>query len=320
MKLYPLQCRPLFKSRIWGGTKLHDVFGKTLPADQRIGESWELVDLPNDKTVIDNGPLAGLTLSEVLCRYPHQITGHKEFTGSLPLLIKFIDAREDLSVQVHPDAQTCQKMGKGDPKTECWYILQAEPGAAIYKGVKPGTTLQQFRQAVQNGTCAELLERVPVQVGECHFLPSGTCHAIGAGLLIAEIQQPSDTTSRVFDWNRVDSTTGKPRQLHIEEAMQSIRFDLTADKLPVRSVGCLVDADEFQVYKRHQVAGAQVLIDPGMMKAVVFLTGHGQWMGKDFQSIPFKAGDTFLVPAAMEGYLQFLSDSEYLVSTVRFQY
>jgi mannose-6-phosphate isomerase len=315
MKLYPLQCKAIFKTRIWGGQKLRDVFGKALPAGQAIGESWELTDLPEDKTVVANGPLTGKTVSELLSNYPKQIMGYP-FSGALPLLIKFIDAREDLSVQVHPDADTCKRTGKGDPKTECWYIIHAEPGAAIYKGLHPGVTREQFKSAVQNGTCDKLLERVEVKVGQCHFLPSGTCHAIGAGLLIAEVQQPSDTTYRVFDWNRVDSATGKPRQLHVEDAIESIRFDMPADQLTVKSDGRLVDAPEFCLDKGHQVAGAECLFSPGKMKVVIILKGKGIWEGKDFQPTPFAAGDTFLIPAAMEGLMQFESETEYLVASV----
>ena len=181
--------------------------------------------------------------------------GHETSRRSFPLLVKFLDAQDVLSVQVHPDAETCRRMGKGDPKTECWYVIQAEPGAVIYKGFKRGVTRERFAKAIQDGTVADLLAAVPVRPGECHFIPAGTVHSLGAGLLIAEVQTPSDTTYRVFDWNRVDDA-GKPRPLHIAEALESIHFDVTPDKLPVTTVGRLVDCEYFQVDKGHQASRA----------------------------------------------------------------
>jgi mannose-6-phosphate isomerase-like protein (cupin superfamily) len=171
-----------------------------------------------------------------------------EVTTAFPLLVKFLDAQDVLSVQVHPDPETCRRMGRGDPKTECWYIIRAEPGAVIYKGFRKPVTREQFAEAIADGTAAELLAPVPVRPGECHFIPAGTVHSLGAGLLIAEIQTPSDTTYRVFDWNRVDDT-GQPRALHIAEALESIHFDVTPEKLPVTTTGRLVDCRYFRVDK-----------------------------------------------------------------------
>ena len=223
MQVYPLKFRPIYKQRIWGGQKLREFFGKDIPPFEKIGESWELADLPNGKSVIANGKLAGQTLNSVIEKYPKEITGNENFCGPFPLLIKLLDAEDILSVQVHPDEQTCRRMGTGEPKTECWYIISAAKGAFIYKGLKKDVGKEQFAEAIKKGNVAELLKKVPVKQGECHFLPAGTAHSIGAGLLIAEIQMPSDTTYRVFDWNRVDDT-GKHRQLHIEQALESIQI------------------------------------------------------------------------------------------------
>ena len=156
---------------------------------------------------------------------------------------------------------------------------------------------------------------MPVQIGECHFLPSGTCHAIGAGLLIAEIQQPSDTTYRVFDWNRIDPGTQQGRQLHIEDALESIHFDPSGDNLSVNTVGRLVDADEFKVDKAHQLAGCEVLLSPGVMKVMIMLTGSGRITATEGIEIDFARGDTLLVPAAFEGVLTITEDTEYLIAT-----
>jgi mannose-6-phosphate isomerase len=248
MEIYPLQSVPVFMRRIWGGQRLREVFGKDLPAGERIGESWEIADLPEGKSTIGNGPLRGQTLGDVVREYTKEITGTRDFPKQFPLLVKFLDAQEVLSVQVHPDPETCRRMGRGDPKTECWYVVRAEPGAVIYKGFREPVTREQFAKAITEGTAADLLAAVPVRPGECHFVPAGTIHGLGAGLLVAEIQTPSDTTYRVFDWNRVDDT-GKPRQLHIAEALESIHFDVTPDKLPVTTAGRLVDCEYFRVDK-----------------------------------------------------------------------
>lgn len=314
MKMYPLKCKPIFKSRIWGGQKLREVFGKALPPGELIGESWELSGLPGDTTIIENGPFAGKNLNELLKSYGEEITGKEDFAGEFPLLIKLLDAQDVLSVQVHPDAAACKRMGQGAPKTECWYIIKAEPEAVIYKGFKPGTTRRQFEEAIRNGTSDQLLNKVPVKPGECHFIPSGTCHAIGAGLLIAEIQQPSDTTYRVFDWNRIDAQTGKPRQLHVEQAIESSVFDLPAEVLTVNSIGRLVDVPEFRVDKGHQAAGCEILLKAGAMRAILFLSGEGAFLSKGVGEVPFHAGETFLLPAQFEGVLQLKQETEFLTA------
>lgn len=315
MKLYPLTFIPLFRERIWGGRRLAELFGKNLPPGTSIGESWELADLPNGQSVVANGPLKGQTLRAVMKQYSPQITGKSDFADPFPLLIKFLDAEDVLSVQVHPDAQACRKTGTGQPKTECWYIVAAQPGAVIYNGLKPGTTRQAFEQAIRSGSCADLLNRVPVEVGQCHFLPSGRCHAIGAGLVIAEIQQPSDTTYRVFDWNRTDADTGRPRQLHIDQALQSINFD-NPPVAPPTTIGRLVDAPEFKVDKGHQTPGCEVLLKSGTMRVVVVLSGAGQIIAQSVDAVPLGAGQTLLVPADFEGVMQFRRDTEYLTITV----
>lgn len=315
MKLYPLKFRPIFKERIWGGDALGDFFGKDIPDGVKIGESWELADLPEDKSEIVNGPLAGKTIDQVIDQYGAEITGRENYCPPFPLLIKILDAQDVLSVQVHPDAETCRRTGKGDPKTECWYIIDAADGAVIYKGLKDGVTKEQFAAAIADGTTADLLEKIEVNVGECHFLPAGTAHAIGAGLLIAEIQQPSDTTYRVFDWNRVDSS-GNARQLHVEDAMESIHFDSSGDDLSVGRVGRLIDRQEFKVDKGHQVQGCEVLLSMGEMKIMVTLTGSGYITGSETRKVEFAKGDTLLIPAIFEGVIHFTDDTQYLVATI----
>lgn len=315
MKPYPLKFEPIYKQRIWGGQKLREFFNKDIPPFKKIGESWELADLPDDKSVIANGELAGQTISSVIEKYPQEITGEENFSGPFPLLIKFLDAEDVLSVQVHPDPQTCKSMGKGEPKAECWYIISAAAGAAIYKGLKKGVKKEQFAEAIKKGTVAELLAKVPVEAGQCHFLPAGTAHSIGAGLLIAEIQTPSDTTYRVFDFNRVDEA-GKPRQLHIEEALDSIHFDASGDNLSVATVGRLVDCEYFKIDKGHQARDCELLLSPGEMKTLIILAGFGTIQAADVTVVEFEAGDCLLIPAAYEGVVQFANDTQYLTVTL----
>jgi mannose-6-phosphate isomerase len=315
MDAYPLKSVPVFKPRIWGGRRLAEVFGKDLPPDQKIGESWEIADLPEGQSRIANGPFAGQSLGEIIRRHTEDITGARDFPPQFPLLIKFLDAQDVLSVQVHPAPETCRRMGRGAPKTECWYIIQAEPGAVIYKGFKEPVTRERFARAIADGTAADLLAAVAVRPGECHFIPAGTVHSLGAGLLIAEVQTPSDTTYRVFDWNRVDES-GKPRPLHIAEALESIHFDVTPDKLPVTTVGRLVDCEYFRVDKGHQARGGERLLGRGCLRVLIFLTGGGTILSRKVKPVSFQAGDCLLLPATFEGAIAFTQDTEYLTVTI----
>ena len=260
--------------------------------------------------------MAGKTIDNAIEEFGELITGKKEYKPPLPLLIKILDAQDILSVQVHPDAETCRRTGKGNPKTECWYIIHAEPQAVIYKGLIPGTTKEQFTKAISNGTCDKLLRKVHVKPGQCHFLPAGTAHAIGPGLIIAEIQQPSDTTYRVFDWNRTDPKTGKGRQLHIEDALEAIHFDTSEDQLTVNTLGRLVGSQVFKVDKGHQAKDCQALLSPGQMKVLIFLTGTGNITAQNQQPMNFQKGDVILVPADYTGTIIFEQDCEYLTVTV----
>ena len=316
MELYPLQFKPIFKKRLWGGCRLKDLFKKELPEGVPVGESWELADVGTDCSTVNKGPLEGANLNHIIEDYGIFLTGNPDYIPPFPLLIKFLDAQDVLSVQVHPDAETCVRMGKGAPKTECWYIIDCPEDGYIYKGLKPGTTREQFARSVSEGTCEQYLKKVPVKQGECHYLPSGTCHTTGPGLVIAEIQQPSDTTYRVFDWNRVDPQTGKGRELHIEEALESIHFDSSQNNLSVASVGRLVNAPEFKVDKGHQTPGCEMLLKKGTMRVLVFLTGHGRIAAEGQIAVDFSPGTTLLIPAAYEGVVYFNKETEFLMVTV----
>ncbi len=315
MELYPLKLEPIYKQRIWGGRNLSSYFGRDLPGDILIGESWELADLPDDKSKVSNGYLAGSEISMAIEKAGQELTGRPMPKG-FELLVKFLDANDDLSVQVHPDDQAVERMGEGAPKTECWYIIDSQPGSVIYKGVKPGTTREEFEEAIKGGTVKDYLCTVPVRVGECHFLPSGTVHAIGKGLLIAEIQQPSDTTYRVFDWNRVDKKTKQPRQLHIPEALESINFDITADSLPVTTERLLVDAEEFRLEKFQLSANSKHRFSKGCAKVMIVVNGAGMINPDDKYQASFSSGQTFLIPASLETEAVFESNSTILIASV----
>jgi mannose-6-phosphate isomerase len=315
VKAYPLKFKPIYKELIWGGRKLREFFGKDIPTGRKIGESWELVDLPNDKSIIANGELAGLSLTQIIRQFPRLIMGDENFRGPFPIMIKFIDAQDVLSIQVHPDAQACQRIGSGVPKTEFWYILAAEKDAVIYKGLKKGITKAEFLQAIQSSTVAELLNEIPVKEGQCYFLPGGTIHSIGAGILIAEIQTPSDTTYRIFDWGRLDAG-GRPRQLHTAEAVASINFDNTDINLPATECGHTINCKYFKVRKERNTKDSRTPVQAGLMQTLLILKGSGVFESDEKTSVEFLPGDTLLVPAGYQGKMQCFAETEYLKVTI----
>lgn len=234
--LYPLQFKPLLKERIWGGRALAEKRGtakQKADKDLVIGESWEVSGVEGDISVVSNGFLKGNNLQELVETYMGELVGDKvfqRFGHEFPLLIKYIDAQDKLSVQVHPDDALSAKRHNAYGKTEMWYVLGCDPGAELLIGLKDGVTKDHYLRAVEDGTVGDLLNSIPVKPGDTFFIPAGTVHAIGAGMLIAEIQQTSDVTYRVFDWNRTDKE-GNPRELHTELAVDAIDF-----AAPVRNV------------------------------------------------------------------------------------
>ena len=222
--LYPLTFHPIFKGRVWGGRALKWLYQKELPANVPIGESWEITDRPDGVSVVANGPLAGKDVRWLMEHHARQLLGPARAQAErFPLLIKILDAKEKLSLQVHPPAAIATRLG-GEPKTEMWYIAHAEPGAELYVGLRRGVTRAEFERKIKDGTVSDCFHRLPVKSGDAMFLPSGRVHGIGAGIVILEIQQNSDTTYRVFDWNRL-GLDGKPRELHVEQSLQCIDFN-----------------------------------------------------------------------------------------------
>lgn len=223
MSLYQFTFQPRFKERVWGARNLERLYGKAIPPGKPIGESWEISDRPGDSSVIANGPLAGRDLSWLMENHRRELLGSASAPGGrFPLLVKILDAQEALSLQVHPPASKAAALG-GEPKTEMWYLADTQPDACLYVGLRRGTTRADFERRLRDGSVAECFQRLGVKPGDAMFLPSGRVHAIGAGCVIFEIQQNSDTTYRVFDWNRV-GLDGKPRELHIAESLESIDF------------------------------------------------------------------------------------------------
>lgn len=220
----PITFRPLYMQRIWGGRELERVYGRSLPdPTQPFGESWEIVDRENEQSIVDEGPLSGKSLHDLWTHHRKEIfcDGNQQHPR-FPILIKILDARDDLSIQVHPPARLAASLN-GEPKTEMWFIADCEPGAKLYVGLKHGITRDGFEKSIADGTVADCVHSLTPKPGDSIFIASGRLHAIGAGFLIHEIQQNSDTTYRVFDWNRC-GLDGKPRDLHVAESLASIDF------------------------------------------------------------------------------------------------
>ena len=291
----PLTFEPLPMERVWGGRRFESLLGKVLPHGAAIGELWETVDRPEAQSIVHQGILKGKTLHELWTSHREEIFGsrhHSNPSSRFPLLIKLLDARERLSVQVHPPLHMASELG-GEPKTECWYFLHASPGAGIYAGLRKGITRDGFEKSLQQGTVESTLHRAPAATGESIFIPSGRLHAIGEGLVIVEVQQNSDTTYRVFDWNR-QGLDGKPRELHLEESMASINFDDFEPALTPVSDPVVADCPYFQVGKKVLPAPLDVAVE-GDFCIITCLSGE-----LTCKDITLKPGGFLLVPACMK--------------------
>ena len=225
--LYPLKFTPILKEKIWGGNKIETILKHKISPLKNCGESWEISGIVDDESVVANGFLAENNLNELMEIYLTDLVGEKNYEKyglGFPLLIKFIDAQDNLSVQVHPDDEFAQEKYGQNGKTEMWHVIQADKDAGLYVGFNQKITAQQYMDAVENGTLEEYLKFYPVKAGDTFMIPAGTVHAIGQGVLLAEIQQPSDITFRIYDWNRVDDQ-GNSRELHTEEAFDAIHSE-----------------------------------------------------------------------------------------------
>jgi len=279
--------------RMWGGRKLAELFGKNLPPNTRIGESWEIVDRPEAQSIVARGPLKGKSLHELWTEERSWIFCDVPDTPRFPLLIKLLDAHEKLSLQVHPPEQFAGKFG-GEAKTEFWYVAAANPGAELLLGFREPIQHDQFESALRGGTAADYVHRIRVKPGDAAFLPAGRLHAVSAGNLLIEIQQNSDTTYRVFDWNRIDPAIGKPRQLHIEQALQCIDFNDARPQLLRSKRELLIRHKLFEIQKWN-LDSPRESAALGQFAIVSSLTGQ-----LSCSDVNLEPGEFFLVPAQLQ--------------------
>jgi mannose-6-phosphate isomerase len=298
--LPPLLFAPIYRRYIWGGRRFAAAFGRPLPAGDDYAESWELVDRGDDQSVVRAGPLAGRTLGELVRGHGVELFGRSP-ARVFPLLFKFLDANRVLSVQVHPDDARAARLDPPDRgKTEAWYVVAAEPGSQIYAGLREGVDQAALATAIRAGTCESVLHSFAPVAGDCIFIPAGTVHAIGAGLLVAEIQQSSDVTYRLFDWNRT-GPDGTPRPLHVEAGVEAVtrlgpvdpvRPEVSADPAVRRLVACEYFAlDEVRPASSWRCGGDDRCHFLAVLEGETRLPDH-------WRLPPVAAGDCVLLPAA----------------------
>ena len=297
MRMQPITFTRLYMERVWGGRELEKKYGRTLPsADSPFGESWEMTDRSDEQSIVTDGPYKGSNLGQLWQEKREEVFG-VEFEGDerFPLLIKILDARDDLSIQVHPPTEIASELD-GEPKTEMWYIADAEPDAKLYVGMKAGVSRDDFQQAIENGTVDEVVHAISPKAGDSIFIPSGRLHAIGAGFLIYEIQQNSDTTYRVFDWNRM-GLDGQPRQLHVDESMRCIDFSDTEPGMDTPDGNTLASCSYFQVDRLQLTANSRVE-NPDPERFSIVTVVEGTLESTDGRR--YVAGDFLLLPRDAE--------------------
>jgi mannose-6-phosphate isomerase len=303
----PLRFHPFLRPMVWGGRRLATMLGKSLPAGEPYGEAWEVSDHPLHRSVVAAGPLAGVSLRDLMAERRAALLGPAVGCyDTFPWLIKLLDAADWLSVQVHPDERSVRELWPGEgSKTEAWFIVHAAPGSRIYAGLRPGVAQPDLRAALEAGTVADCLHSFEPRPGDCVFLPAGTVHAVGGGVLIAEVQQTSDATFRLFDWNRRDAQ-GRSRKLHVKEALACIdwaRGPVQPVRVPdfphgdaprrVPLVRCPYFALEYVQQRQPFACGGD-----GRLHALLVLRGGGRLRtaaGED----ELRVGQTWLLPAAL---------------------
>lgn len=303
--LYPLKFTPIFKEKLWGGRKIKTILGKDFGDLENCGETWEISGVEGNISTISNGPLAGVPLSELLSDRKEGLVGkrvYQNFGNEFPLLIKFIDAAQDLSIQVHPDDELAKKRHNGFGKTEMWYILQADEGATLIDGFSKDTNKKEYLEHLNEGRQTQLLNKEDVSVGDVFYVPAGRVHTIGKGLLLAEIQQTSDITYRIYDFDRADKS-GNKRELHTELALDAIDYKKPKQ---IKSVyqSTLNHANEI-VSSPYFTTNKLVVDDPlkldrsrlDCFKIYIGIGGSGKISGE-----PISFGEVMLVPADFKQY------------------
>jgi mannose-6-phosphate isomerase len=306
IQYYPLVFEPILQDRIWGGTKLRDDLGKKIPTPT-TGESWELSAVEGNVSVVKNGTFAGKPLTELLEQYPNEILGtavHQRFGNQFPLLFKFLDAREDLSIQVHPNDELAKQRHNSFGKTEMWYVMQADEGSRIIVGFNHKSSAQEYLEKLESKQLIDILNQVPAKKGDVFFLETGTIHAIGAGIVIAEIQQTSDITYRIYDWDRVDAN-GNGRQLHVQEALDAMNYNTTDTQKQytkeVNKSNVMVDCPYFTT-NFIPLEGSTGVSRTGESFTVYICTEGEYTVDLEGETYSFKKGDTVLIPAAVKAF------------------
>ncbi len=307
VSLYPLRFEPIYQYRLWGGRRLSDLLTAPLPGDGPIGEAWVLSDREDHPSRVADGPLKGRTIAQLLDQYPEQVMG--TLAGrfrQFPLLLKFLDAREMLSVQVHPGDAHRDLLPPGETgKTEAWVVLEAGPESRVYAGLKPGATADGLRRALANGTLADHLACFTPKAGDGVFLPAGTVHALGGGVVVFEVQQNSDVTFRLYDWGHVDARTGQPRALQIDQALACIDFAEGAANpvAPVVETATpvererLFDCEHFRLWRLRGQTPFAVGV-AGAARVLVCIAGAGRIVHGGVACVVGK-GEVWLLPAAI---------------------
>jgi mannose-6-phosphate isomerase len=297
-----LQFQPLYRERVWGGRRLESLLGRKLPPGPPIGESWEISDRPEAQSRIRGGPLNGETLRDLLLAHPGELMGPKWTVGErFPILVKWLDCSERLSLQVHPPSEVALELG-GETKTENWYVAHSAPGASLFVGIKPGVSRTMFEKAVADGSAESCLNKIPAASGDSILVSSGQVHAIDAGNLILEIQENADTTYRLFDWDRV-GLDGKPRKLHLEESLRSILWQGDPPEL-VRAAptsGTIASCDEFTIRRVVLGKGETLSFAAGEQPRIVSIAAGG--MAQSGSASPGRRlalGDSALLPWSAE--------------------
>ena len=319
MKRYPLLLSSVTKTALWGGTRLCDEYGKT-SSHEKVSESWELTIRAGDENTVQNGEAKGMSLSAALAAFGEDALGSRFSDERFPLLIKLIDACDRLSVQVHPDDVYAHSHGIDSGKTEMWYVVDAKPGATLIAGLREGVSAEDFRNAVQNGQLDRVMQEVPVHAGDVFFIPAGLLHAIGSGILICEIQQNSDTTYRVWDYDR-RGADGKLRELHVKEALEVVR-PITANEIERERFSgvCPLPGEPLAACERFSasrfiVKGSQNLsVNGESFWSTTVISGAG-YIVANGESLPVRKGDTVLLPAGL-GDVELSGEAELLIAAL----
>ena len=306
MKLYPLQFEPILKERIWGGTKLKTFLNKPITSNI-TGESWEISTVENDVSVVLKGSLKGKSLNELINEFSEAVLGTKvyaQFGKQFPLLFKYLDAREDLSIQLHPNDELAKKRHNSFGKTEMWYVMQADTDARLIVGFKEKSSPEEYIKNLNNKTLLTILDTKKVKQGDVFMLDTGTIHAIGAGIVIAEIQQTSDITYRVYDFDRVDAN-GKTRELHIDLALEALNYEkIQAQRFYSKTENVANEVVNCNYFTTNFIPlEGNIEIHKNQTSFTVYMCVEGDFkLTFDNESYSYKKGDTVLIPAAITDF------------------